>query len=118
MKAPSKKTNLTFDEYPLEAFRANGNDYVPKPSSRESIHTAFEKRDDFKNFLQQSRLPNMDDVLMRIAELAGKKSFLVFTHNKYINVPTENIAFFHIKYGSSIIMCFDRLEYLVNQSLE
>lgn len=118
MKTQSKKNDLTFDKYPPDAFRANGIDYVTKPSSRESIVAAFEKRDDFKNFLQQSRLPNMDDVLMRIAELAGKKSFLVFKHNKYFTVPTENIALFYVKYESSMIMCLDRHEYSVNHSLE
>ncbi len=33
-------------------------------------------------------------------------------------MPTENIAFFYVKYESSIIMCFDRQEYSVNHSLE
>jgi two-component system, LytTR family, response regulator LytT len=48
----------------------------------------------------------------------GKKSFLVFKHNKYKIIPTENIAIFYIKYDSSVITCFDRQEYSVNYSLE
>jgi len=48
----------------------------------------------------------------------GKKSFLVFRHNKYVTVPTDTIAFFYIKYESSIIVCFDRQEYSINYSLE
>src|SRR5881227_3256214 len=48
----------------------------------------------------------------------GKKSFLVFKHNKYKIIPTENIAFFYIKYESTVIVCFDRQEYSVNYSLE
>jgi len=48
----------------------------------------------------------------------GKKSFLVFRHNKYITVPTNTIAFFYVKYESSIIVCFDRQEYSMNYSLE
>jgi DNA-binding LytR/AlgR family response regulator len=48
----------------------------------------------------------------------GKKSFLVFRHNKYITVPTDTIAFFYVKYESSIIVCFDQQEYSVNYSLE
>ena len=48
----------------------------------------------------------------------GKTSFLVFKHNKYFTVSTVNIAFFYVKYESSIIVCFDRQEYFVNQSLE
>ena len=49
---------------------------------------------------------------------SGKKSFLVFKHNKYLTVPTENIAFFYIKYESTVIVSFDGQEYSVNYSLE
>jgi DNA-binding LytR/AlgR family response regulator len=48
----------------------------------------------------------------------GKRSFLVFHHNKYITVPTESIAFFYIKYDASIIVTYDKREYSVNYSLE
>ena len=107
-----------FDDYALEAFRANAIDYVLKPFSRENIVTAFEKVDEFKNFFQQNTQPNLDDLLAKITEPGGKKSFLVFKHNKYFTVPTENIAFFYVKYESSLIMSFDRQEYPVSQSLE
>jgi two-component system, LytTR family, response regulator LytT len=49
---------------------------------------------------------------------AGKSSFLVFKHNKYFIVSTENIAFFYVKHATSIIVCFDRQEYFLNNSLE
>ena len=50
--------------------------------------------------------------------VTGKSSFLVFKHNKYFIVPTENIAFFYVKYETSTIVCFDRLEYFLNYSFE
>jgi DNA-binding LytR/AlgR family response regulator len=65
-----------------------------------------------------SREDILGDLLTRLAAPAGKKSFLVFKHNKYFTVPTENIAFFFVKYESSTIMCFDRQEYPVTHSLE
>jgi two-component system response regulator LytT len=49
---------------------------------------------------------------------AGKKSFLVFKHNKYITVPTQHIAFFYVKYDSPLIVCKDSQEYAVNYSLK
>jgi two-component system response regulator LytT len=49
---------------------------------------------------------------------SGKSSFLVIKHNKYFIVPTENIAFFYIKHETSIIVCFDRQEYFLNNSLD
>jgi len=59
-----------------------------------------------------------DNMMTRHAAAVGKTSFLVSRHNKYITVPTENIAFFYVKYESSIIVCFDRQEYFVTRSLE
>ena len=73
---------------------------------------------DYQNFLQQLRLPWLNDLLTKLATSTGKKSFLVFRNNKYMNVLTENIAFFYIKYESAVIMCFDKQEYFVNYSLE
>jgi two-component system response regulator LytT len=61
---------------------------------------------------------NLDYLLTRLTAPAGKTSFLVFRHNKYFTIPTENIAFFYVKYESSTIVCFDRQEYFVNHSLE
>ena len=48
----------------------------------------------------------------------GKKSFLVFKHNKYMIVPTESIVFFYIKHESTMLVSFDRQEYPVNYSLD
>jgi len=48
----------------------------------------------------------------------GKNSFLVFRHNKYITIPTKNIAFFYIKYETPMIVGFDGQEYSVNYSLK
>ena len=74
--------------------------------------------DEHKNIFQQVHIPLLNDLLMKLMTLTGKKSFLVFKNNKYINVLTENIAFFYIKYESAMIMCFDKQEYFVNYSLD
>jgi DNA-binding LytR/AlgR family response regulator len=61
---------------------------------------------------------SLDDLLTRLRAPEGKRNFLVFRDNKYINVPTEKVAFFYVKYESSAIMCFDRQEYFVQHSLD
>jgi two-component system, LytTR family, response regulator LytT len=61
---------------------------------------------------------NLDELVTRLTTNTGKKSFLVFKHNKYISVPTESIALFYVKYETSIIVCFDKQEYFVNYSLD
>lgn len=92
--------------------------YTLQPVGINAIAAAFNRKDEIKTFFQQLRIPNLDDLLAKLAPPAGKKSFLVFKNNKYINVLTENIAFFYVNYESSVIMCFDKQEYFVNSSLE
>jgi two-component system response regulator LytT len=71
------------------------------------------------NFIYQpSRLYWLDDLERIHAATPGKKNFLVFRNNKYINVHTKNIAFFYVKGELSKIMCFDKQEYFVNYSLD
>jgi len=80
--------------------------------------TFGEMTGDHRNLFQKMVLPGLDDLLEKLISASGKKSFLVFKNNKYINVLTENIAFFYIKYESPMIACFDRQEFFVNYSLE
>ena len=61
---------------------------------------------------------NMETLISKFTASPGKKSFLVFKQNKYVTVPTENIAFFFVKYESSTIMSFDKQEFCLNHSLD
>ena len=108
-----------FDEYALDAFKANGIDYVLKPFSRESLSAALDKVIHLKNFFQthNNALPDLE-VLLNKMEARGKKGFLVFKNNKYVTIQTDNIAFFYTHQDSTTIMTFDRQEFPVNQSLD
>jgi two-component system, LytTR family, response regulator LytT len=77
-----------------------------------------DKIDISKNVVYPFSIAHLTDLLTSLAGLAGKKNFLVYKNNKYINVPTENIACFYIKYQSSAIMCFNQQEYFVDYSLD
>jgi two-component system, LytTR family, response regulator len=112
------KTDVNSFGYTLGAPVSSPIDFIANSFSRDDIITAFDKIVDIKNFFQQSSMAKLVDLLNRFPSIAGKKNFLVFRNNKYINVPTENIAFFYIKYESPAIMCFDRQEYFVNYSLD
>jgi len=61
---------------------------------------------------------SLDSMLASLWSPAGKRNFLVFKDNRYVNVPTVRIAFFYINYKSSVITCFDGQEYFVQHSLD
>ena len=107
-----------FDEYSLTAFKANSVDYILKPFSKDDIAEAFKKVDELRNFFQRDAAPDISNLLSQIVPPAGKKNFLVFKNNKYISVPTEDIAFFYIRNELTSIMGFDQQEYTINQSLD
>ena len=92
--------------------------YELKSVRSEEIVSDFKKTEELKNLFQRYYLPDLDDILARLAGPPSKKSFLIFKNNKYFNVLTENIAFFYVRYESSVIVCFDKQEYFVNHSLE
>jgi DNA-binding LytR/AlgR family response regulator len=104
MENLSKKNIVAFDDYATEVYRANGAGNLLK---------TFSKQDTTQNFPI-----SLDYLITRLTAPPGKKSFLVFKHNKYTTVPTGNIAFFYVKYESSMIMSFNEQEYPVNYSLE
>jgi two-component system, LytTR family, response regulator LytT len=107
-----------FDEYSLEAFKNNGVDYVLKPFSKEDIQEALRKVDELKNFFQQKTVPDLNDILSKLSTPTGKTSFLVFKNQKYTTVQTENIAYFYIRNEGTFIMCFDKQEFALSQSLD
>lgn len=94
---------------PINEFSTKGP--IQHILTADEIAKAVENRSgEFKDFF--------DQLLTKLARTTGKKSFLIFKNNKYLNVPTENIAYFHVRFESSIITCFDKQEYFVNYSLE
>jgi len=60
---------------------------------------------------------DMESVSKQVVPIS-KKSFLVFNHNKYFTVSIDKIAFFYVKYESSVIACFDGQEYFLSHSLD
>lgn len=107
-----------YDEYAMNAIKANGIDYLIKPFSKKDLHEAFEKVDNFKNFFQQNSRSDLDELLKNFGLDDGKNSFLVFKNNKYITVQTSQIAFIYIKFSSVSIRTFKGEEYDINQSLD
>ena len=106
MKYQTNPTNMTTARLSVDSFGVK------------EIIAAIKNSEEFKNITQQIRFPSLVDLLTKLALPVGKKSFLVFKDNKYVNVLTENIALFCVRYESSNIMCFNRQEYFVNYSLE
>src|SRR5688572_1140647 len=82
----------------------------------EIVRSTGKTTEDLRNLLLQFRPPWLDDLLTKLTSTTGKESFLVSKGSKYINVLTENIALFYVKYESTRIICYDKQQYQVNYS--
>ena len=76
----------------------------------------------FESKLMDDQRPKMittsKHFISRTAQGSGKTSFLVYKSNKYQTVPTELIAFFYIKFESTMLVNFAGQEYSLDYSLE
>jgi len=109
-----------YDEYALDAFKANGIDYILKPFSEESFKTAFEKLDRMTNALNSNQIsPEIISQVLKINQQSkGKQSFLVYKNGKYTTVPTNNIAYVFTRNEQTTLVTFDNDFFTLDQSLD
>jgi two-component system, LytTR family, response regulator LytT len=108
-----------YDEYALNAFKANGIDYILKPFTKRSVGSALERYNNLKNnFLKKI------EGIKKIAEaLESRKSMqdasvLVYIKEKIIPVQLADIAFFYIENEIIHLVSFDQKTYFINKTLE
>ncbi|MBD1386705.1 response regulator transcription factor [Mucilaginibacter rigui] len=109
-----------YDEYALDAFKANGIDYILKPFSEESFRSAFEKLDRVTNALSGNQIsPELISQILKINQQhTGKQSFLVYKNGKYTTIPTNNVAYIFARNEQTTLVTFDNDFFTLDQSLE
>lgn len=108
-----------FDEYALEAFKANGVDYILKPFSQDDIDASLNK---YKLFTHRTALQELkiDEIIRLIRKKSGSEisSILVYVGDKIIPVKSQEIALAFIKDDHMFIMTFEQKRYLISQNLD
>jgi len=108
-----------FDEYALNAFRANGIDYILKPFTKKTVSEALNRY----NRLKQS-LSRDSSVYGTVAELLEKRdvpqdvSILVYFKDKILPVQANDIALFFIDKDIATIVTFNQKIYSISKSLD
>lgn len=108
-----------FDEYALQAFQANGIDYILKPFDRESVNRALEKVKNLENFFQQregrqERIAN----LLESVQPNLKTTFMVAQRDKLIPIAVKDIAYFYIEHEIAFLYTFDNRRFIIDHTLE
>lgn len=107
-----------FDEYALQAFKANSIDYILKPFSKSSILEALNKYKSLQTSILKSSF-NYGSILdLFIKNETKQNSILVHYKDKIIPIRFENIALFYIDTEITYLLTFDNQKYSINKTLE
>ncbi len=107
-----------FNQYALEAFRANGIDYIVKPFTEKSITEALTK---FRNLTRTKPTQTTDNAelyeLLKTTLVPRKTTILVNFRDKTFPVSLAAVAYFFIE-GENTILNTEGKEYTITKSLE
>lgn len=108
-----------FDEYALDAFKANGIDYLLKPFNDEMVQKALKKFYSLKEKMAV-KTPSFDELMKALSppRKEGPGAVLVYSKDKILPVAMNNIAFFFVKNVTVHLTTFDKKTYYLNKSLD
>lgn len=110
-----------YDEYAIQAFDANGIDYLLKPIDDDKLQrglTRFEKMIISENGDNMSLYKAQLENLLQEVDKSYKNSLLIHFQEKIIPIRTSDIDFIHSESGIVTIYMHDHKHYYTNHTLE
>lgn len=108
-----------YDEYALQAFKANGIDYILKPFTAKSIKEALDRYQSLKKDLSGNvEAYNLVAALLKKERPAQEAAVLVHFKEKILPIKTEEIALFYFENDMTRLVTFDQKVYPVSKTLE
>jgi DNA-binding LytR/AlgR family response regulator len=106
-----------YNEYALEAFKANGIDYILKPFSNAEIKKSIEKFELFTNKSDVS-INKLLEYLSVKQLTANNVSLLVYQKDIITPINTNDIAIVQLNNGTVKLLAFNGVTYFTTQSLD
>jgi DNA-binding LytR/AlgR family response regulator len=104
-----------YDHYAIEAFQANGIDYLLKPIEEERLLKAIEK---VRHFLPGLVWKKLLAINSSISEKAYKSRFMVKVGDKIRSIAVEEILVFYSQEKASFIRTTDAHTYCIDYALD
>lgn len=108
-----------YDEYALEAFKANGIDYVLKPFTAATIQNTLKKYKQLQQNLskQEARYQHLlEHFESKFSHSRG--SILVYQRDKIIPLAVSDIAVCFVENQITKVICFDQRVFVVNHTMD
>ena len=109
-----------YDEYALDAFKANGIDYILKPFTRQTLDIALQKYMQLKKVFSAEQTPQYDALLALLSAKGSQKaaSVLVYHLDKIIPVNLDDIAMFYLENEITHLLTYSGHIYYPNKNLD
>lgn len=109
-----------FDEYALEAFKANGIDYILKPFTTETLLDALNKYKQLKEVFSAGGESPYQAVLQLLSQRNTQQasSILVYQQEKIIPIKLEDIALFYLENDVTRLVTFSGKIFFPNKKLD
>jgi DNA-binding LytR/AlgR family response regulator len=107
-----------YDDYLLEAFTANGIEYLLKPVEAARLARAIEKYRQLKTHFLRLGAPDMSRLCESAAGIATKRRrFLVRKGAEFISVSIDRVAYFYSEHKLTFLVDRDGQRFLLDDSL-
>ncbi|MGF7042102.1 LytR/AlgR family response regulator transcription factor [Mucilaginibacter lappiensis] len=109
-----------YDEYALDAFKANGIDYILKPFTIQTLDWALQKYRQLKKVLSADQTPQYDALMQMLLnrETQTATSVLVYHQDKIIPIKLEDIAMFYLENEITHLLTFSGKTFYPNKNLD
>ena len=104
-----------YDTYAIEAFKANGIDYLLKPIEEERLSQAIEKARKYNIQVDLSTLANLSSA---VSEPAYKSRFMVKVGEKIKSIPVGEIKAFYSFDKATFLLTAENRSYIVDYPLD
>lgn len=108
-----------YDKYALDAFDANGIDYLLKPFTKASVSKALDKYLALKsNFKTPDS--NLDKLIQKLGQQLNRKSnsVIIYQGDKILPVEVSKIALFYLEDDYVFALTFEAQKHILTQTLE
>lgn len=104
-----------FDDYAVQAFKANGIEYLLKPVRSEDVGGAFDRYDALKGQFKSAELS--EDAKKIEYDTSPKQRFLIRAGNRLFSIQVDEIAWFETRGRDIALRTFDGRDFYIDDTL-
>jgi two-component system, LytTR family, response regulator LytT len=109
-----------YDEYALDAFKANGIDYILKPFTSQTLERALQRYSQLKKLFSTEQATQYSTLMQLLTDREAQKSasVLVYHRDKIIPIKLEDIALFYLANEVTHLLTFSGKTFYPNKTLD